>query len=244
MSYSEVLSNTIRNSKMTSKEIIEKCNVQYNVKISESYLSQLKTGKQNSPAPEISKALAKVCGIDEKLLILESYLEGVPKEIDDFFKAICNVAYPSYDINQPFTIAEFIVSVLNNYYMSPKKPKDISILTLINFSKFIESLKNIGEDYELVIDSNILEPLIPKNARVKFSRHKHGIQYDDQDLLVYTKKGSIMKHVIQYHSVDDKILLSSVNPKEKSSFQIFNNWQDLELELDIYGKITSYVYDI
>ena len=85
--YSKLLTRIIAESGFTSKQIVEKCNEMGNG-IDTTRLSKLQNGKLPAPSPKVSRDIAKICNADERLLVIEGYLEKAPKEIIDIFMSI------------------------------------------------------------------------------------------------------------------------------------------------------------
>ena len=88
MPYTKLLNNIIADSNLSYKFIAEKC-TEMGTTIDPSYISKLLSGKCNVPSEKISRALANVCGYDERLLVLEGYLDIAPKEIKDIQHFSC-----------------------------------------------------------------------------------------------------------------------------------------------------------
>lgn len=81
MAYNELLNKIIENSKLSLKEISERCKSN-GVNLTPAYLSILKTNKDKVASDEISRAIAVACGVEYKdILVIESYLDKAPKEI-------------------------------------------------------------------------------------------------------------------------------------------------------------------
>lgn len=87
MSYSELLRSIIEDSKLSFKELAEKCR-QLGKTIDPSYISKLVNNKIPPPSDEVSSIISRACGKDEDMLILEGYLEKAPKVLIDFINSI------------------------------------------------------------------------------------------------------------------------------------------------------------
>ena len=82
MSYSNFLSNTIKNSGYSLRDIASLCEKKYNVKITASYLSKLqKEGNKNPASEKVNIAIAKVCRINPDDLLFEADLERAPQSV-------------------------------------------------------------------------------------------------------------------------------------------------------------------
>lgn len=242
LSFSEVLDKAIQNSSLTSKEIIEKCQDNFNVKLSDSYLSQLKTGKQKNPSPEISIALANILGLDEKLLLIESQLENIPEEITEFLNIIYMASSDTVESPSSTSLAEFIIMVKDNYDNEHLKSPNRK-LSLKDVFGFLNKLKEINENYRLKIDNDSMEPIIPRNSRVKYISHTKDSSYNSMDLIIFTdfkRKKYYLKRFIQ---TDCNIIFAPVNSNDKSKVFIFDDFKKFEKKYIIKGKVVSYVHD-
>lgn len=86
MTYNELLNQLIDNSGKMLKEIAEEC-TQYGVKLTNNYLSVLKTSPEKIASDDISRAIAKACNAKyEDILIVQAYLDRAPKMILDFIE--------------------------------------------------------------------------------------------------------------------------------------------------------------
>lgn len=113
MSFSNTLAHLIKHSNLTLKSISSRCKEE-GLSITDSYISQLKSGKLNSPSVEICEVLAKVLNVDSNILILESYLDKSPNKLIEFLNRI-RFYYLGKD---------YILSTLLN---SPKEKVDLEI---------------------------------------------------------------------------------------------------------------------
>jgi transcriptional regulator with XRE-family HTH domain len=87
MSYRLILAEAIEKSGRTLKEITTRCK-ESGVKITESYISQLRSGKQSSPSSEITEALSDVLNINHEILEIESYLDKAPEVFLEFLTRV------------------------------------------------------------------------------------------------------------------------------------------------------------
>lgn len=88
MPYSKLLQNIVATSNLTSTEIIKKCKEDYNITITEGHFSRILNNRRQPPKEEVSRAISKVCNVDERLLVLEGYIDKAPKEILEALKLI------------------------------------------------------------------------------------------------------------------------------------------------------------
>ena len=84
-----MLRNVVANTNYTQEEICKRC-TELGIKISKSYINKLLNNKQQAPTEEISRIIANVCNCDERLLVIEGYLDKAPKEIREVFISLKN----------------------------------------------------------------------------------------------------------------------------------------------------------
>ena len=87
MPYNEMLKKIMNEKKLTNAKVVEECNKQ-GINISQAYFSKIKNDKKNPPSEEISRAIAKACNVDERLLVIEGYIDKSPQEIQEVFKIL------------------------------------------------------------------------------------------------------------------------------------------------------------
>jgi len=189
MSYKKILESAIKNSGCSKAEIARRC-TEIEVPITKSYLCKLVSGKTAPPAPEKSRAIAKVCGIDEDLLVIEGFLETAPKEITS---ALQNLKFIVYSLTQNLgrdrldsEKFESLRKDLNN------QPIALFIKFLMTFEDTtIEKINNIklsdnqisvtfNEPLSFLIEDDSMEPIIPKDSKVTYqeiSSFKNGELY-------------------------------------------------------------------
>lgn len=84
MNYKELLNKLIKESNLSNKEIVARCE-ELGEKITPNYLSVLKNQDDKIPSENLSIALAKACQSKyENILLVQGYLDKAPKAIYDF----------------------------------------------------------------------------------------------------------------------------------------------------------------
>lgn len=86
MNYNELLNKIIKDSGLMNIEIINKMKEE-GVSITATYLSVLRNDKTKIASEDVSKAIAKVCGAKEELLVVQGELDkanGMLKEFIEF----------------------------------------------------------------------------------------------------------------------------------------------------------------
>ena len=187
MSYNKQLNLIIENSGKSFKEIAIECRKE-GVEVTQSYIGILKNNADRIPSEEVSKAIAKVCGANPEMLIIEGGFDKAPKAIKDKMEIIrtCYKELMKKHLNE----AE--QKIIN------EKIDDIPYSEMLDgfilATQF--SLKNITREelnqytekvtkYEILNDN--LFPLIPKGCKVELipiplNRYKKG------DILAYRKE--------------------------------------------------------
>ena len=89
MPFYKMLKKVINRTNYTQEEIAKQCEG-LGITISKSYINKLLNDKLPAPTEEVSRAIAKVCGCDERLLVIEGYLDKAPKEIKQAFLSLKN----------------------------------------------------------------------------------------------------------------------------------------------------------
>lgn len=244
MPYYKVLRNAIANSKYTSSQIIKKCNEDFGIHLNKSHLSKLLNNKANPPREELSRAIAKICEIDERKLILEGYLDNAPKEIQDIFINMQYMLYSSaitfaaeinvedilpeeeilkYNVDKNISILEIIKPLLKNEPLS-----DMLIGLLDDQTENINLIKNgftckinnskitleLKNPIGFSINDNSMKPLIDKNDKVTIEIKK---TYNNSDMVVYTEKKDKNKNVKirNLTKINNTYVMSALNKEYK-----------------------------
>lgn len=196
--YSILLSKIIAESPYTASEIVKKCNEMGN-KIDISRLSRLQSGSEPAPSEKVSRDIARACETDERMLVIEGYIEKSPKEISDAFIIIKKYtalgALKAYENiiekeqlniflkmieNEP--ISDTVIDLLdyNNINDINLYPNEINI----NTNNFKFTLEN---PISFPINDNSMSPLISKNSRVTIRLQE---KYENSDILLVKVKGT------------------------------------------------------
>ncbi len=94
MAYSKLLAKIIAETNYTQDEIAQKC-CELGIKVTREQINKLVNNKSKPPKEDISRAIAKICNIDERKLVLEGYLDIAPKEVKDILETIRSYIYLS-----------------------------------------------------------------------------------------------------------------------------------------------------
>ena len=198
--YSKLLTKIIAESDYTAKQVVEKCNELGN-RIDATRLSKLQSGKLSAPSSKVSRDLARVCNVDERLLVLEGYLEKAPQEIIDAFISIkssivasaLNIFKDNFskdnlkDFNkikeelQKEPLADFIVSLIDNGV--EQVPISESGINLEAKNKDIKV--TLSQPTTLTVKDNAMFPIIPDGAKVYLKMQE---KYNNGDILAIKTK--------------------------------------------------------
>lgn len=210
MPYKVLLNQKIEQSKLSIKEIAKRCN-EYGVKITAAYISTLKNNEDKIPSDQVSKALAHALNIDERLLIIEAYIDKAPKEFVSFINTIRAIIVQSVsmmfekafdkdtlkvviDNLNTLPIAEFVLQMkdypLDGFTKSKDYIKSEGTLDKDNFH-FLAELK---EPLSFNVDDNAMFPLMSKGSKatieaMNLSDYKNG----DILYIMKDKKGIFRK---------------------------------------------------
>lgn len=248
MPYSKLLQKIMNESNYKNTEIAEKCK-ELGVNVDRSYINKLFNGKSNPPKEEISRAIAKVCNVDERLLVLEGYLDKAPKEIMEMLKhmqfltniSALNIYNNFSEINEDFLkefeselnkepIADFVLDIL--------KHKDINILldnSSLSFSQKENNVNvNLSTSNSLSVQDNAMYPLISQNAHINLTIKN---EYDSGDIIAFKMKGQEQLYVRYIFYNNDKIMFTALNTEFKPIICDKN-------DIIILGKVSKVIYDI
>ncbi len=248
MPYSKLLQRIINDTNYNNTEIAEKCK-ELGVDVDRTYINKLFNGKSNPPKEEISRAISKVCNVDERLLVLEGYIDKAPKEILELLKhmqlltSIASLrAYSNFsEITEDFLkefetelnkepIANFILEILNH--------KDIDMLLDNSSFAFSQTENNfnvtLSSPIAFSVTENAMYPLIPQNAHINLTMQK---EYNDGDIIAFKMKGQEQLYIRYIFNNSDRMMFTALNTEYKP---ITCNKNDII----ILGKVSKVIYDI
>lgn len=247
MSYGRLLNKMILDKGYTYKEFLEECS-KNGKKIDKGNFSKIINDKTTPPKENISRMFAKICGADERLLVLEGYIATAPKEIKDFFVSMKmsetliamnlfeNKIEPQFieEMKRMFEkepIANFIVDVIDN---------NISKINYTDTSMELSNLYNdkvsivFNEPLTVQIYDNSMFPKIMENSKIQL---KIQDKYKNGDILAIKIKGQD-NYVIRYTLFNnDTVTLMPIN----------NKFETLDYNLKdiiILGKVTKVITNI
>lgn len=83
MTYNELLNKTIKKSGLRNIDIVSKLN-EIGVSITANYLSVLRNDSTKTASVKVSQAIAKVCGEDENLLVVQGELDKLGEALTEY----------------------------------------------------------------------------------------------------------------------------------------------------------------
>lgn len=208
MAYDKLLQKIIYNTSYTQDEISKKC-AEIGTEISRSYIGRLQSGKSNAPTEEVSRAIAKVCNCDERLLVIEGYLDKAPKEIKDAFISLKYTAM-LYGIN----MFENKIDKNTIYQIKQKfeeEPLADFVLELIDSGNNIINMNEIGFEIEsqnkqvvcsfanpisFKVTDNSMYPLIKENDEITIEIKDRYINGDTLAISIKEEKGIIIRQAV------------------------------------------------
>lgn len=246
MPYNRLLMKIVAESGLTSKAIVEECNKR-GKKIDKTYFSKLLNNKVSPPAEDISRLISNICNVDERLLVIEGYLDKAPKEIKELFVSLKKMTAFSAltvfqnefnkDILQEVEeqlekepLSDFIISLMDNGV------NDMELLNNgIEFNDINDNMKlTLTEPVAFTANDNAMFPMIPEGAKVSLTLQN---EYANGDILVckIKKEEDILIRYCLFN--DNNIILTPLN----KSFKTLT--YPLE-DIIILGKVTKTIIDI
>lgn len=253
MTYAEMLSDIIKKSELSLRQIAKRCE-DLNLKITPSYISQLKNGKLPPPSEEVSLILAKACGSDRQAhLVFQGYMEKAPAMVKEYMLASSNLNKVMLEslckaTNKDFTkemenyIKELDVLAaleLSSKYVHSDDPEHRNNLVreiCLNCGNAVEADAD-GEIINFFLADNAMSPYIPIHAFIYIMPTKVDL-LKDRDIIAFYPDNRRIPTLRRIFFIKDKILLI---PDEKSHdtyfFEVMN-------EIDYIGKVVSFKVDI
>lgn len=246
MTYDKLLKRLISNTGYTQDEISQKC-AEIGTEVSRSYIGRLQSGKSSAPTEEVSRAIAKVCNCDERLLVIEGYLDKAPKEIRDAFISLKNISM-LYSINalenkvdkatieelkkvfEQETLADFVIELIDNGN-SEINIKDLGIEIK---SKDEKVICDLSKPISFNVEDNSMYPFIKENDKVTAETKNRYINGDIIAVNIKGQKGIIVRQAV---FLGRQIELTTLNKK-------YENKTYNEEDLTIIGRIKTIITEI
>lgn len=249
MAYAELLNKIINNTNYSNVEIANKCK-ELGVNVDRTYINKLLNKKATPPKDEISRAIAKVCNADERLLVLEGYLEKAPKEIREAFQQIkyltslatLNIFENNFKEYDNFLdelklqlekepLADFILQLLDN------GTTNINFNELGNINFHVENKNyniNLTTPIDIIVNDKAMFPLIQENSHIHLTLKD---KYENGDIIAFKIKGKEELLVRYIFYTDTQLMLTAL---EKDYKPIICNENDIL----IMGKVNKVIIEI
>lgn len=136
MAYTVLLNMIIEDSKLTVKEIAERCK-QYDVDVTPAYISTLRNDKNNrAPSDKVSRAIAKACEYkDEDALVIEAYLDSAPEIVRKFFEEMKKSVVPA------------MIGMFENKFTTQQIKEVETVFSQMPMAQFISEFANQNMKY-------------------------------------------------------------------------------------------------
>ncbi len=189
--YSKVLQKIIAEANITQEELSKKCK-EINAPISRVQISAILNNRANPPSEEVSRAISKVCNVDDRELVLEGYLEKAPHEFIDFLNKFQEQLFELSFAQLENNFDKKTKKILLEEYKKETYVK--LILELLDMQnnvnlydnnfKIEDSDKNIIFNFEYpsyIIEDDSMESKIPKDSKLKLKTQE---KYKNGDILL------------------------------------------------------------
>lgn len=241
MAFKDTLSRAIEKSGLTAKEISNRCE-QEGLKITEAYISKLRTGKQQSPSEQVIKVLAKVLEIDEQLLLIEAYLDNSPEVIKDFidrkrryeietFQSIFAMTGKSNDEIENILISLSTASLAEYIYSSLQDIENIDSMGGMDYVNNMLGVASKKAEKTVQINDDSMEPYIPKNSTIIIIEDEG---YKDKDIVGFINEAGI-QYLRNLYYDEEGIILTANNPNYEPM-----KYKDIN-EIQIVGKVKKII---
>jgi|GEM_PF-524192 len=268
MGYKESLSKIIKDSGLTLRDVESRCKAQ-GVSVSNSYLSQIKSGKLPPPTEEVTRAICQACNVDPENMIIEGYLEKAPPIVRDYFiqsvqinKDLLTVCLPylyeqhneSYveDLKDQIQYSDMILTLPYAVSYLEKLKRKTGLKTkydnasLYDGSETSNMLETLDKTEHFISDDS-MEPLIPKNSKLAVASYKQ-YQGKKKSLLEVPPEDKDIIYFIDLENGTEKVRRLYLRDNtimlvpENKNYDI-KTLKSLE-GIHIYGKVVSYTASI
>lgn len=208
MPYYKMLKKVVSNTNYTQEEIAKQCE-ELGITISKSYINKILNDKLPAPTEEVSRTIAKVCNCDERLLVIEGYLDKAPKEIKD---ALISLKYiiMLYSINllenridkktieetrikfEEEPLADFVIELIDNG-KSEIIMKELGVEIEAKNERVICSLT---KPISFKVEDNAMYPLIKENDEVTIEIKDRYINGDMIAVTIQGQKGIMIRQAV------------------------------------------------
>lgn len=252
MNYAQMLDAMIAKSELSLRQIAKRC-AEFNVSITPSYISQLKNGKLPPASEEVTLALAQVCG-EKRVshLVFQGYFEKAPKLMQEYIfstavlgkKLIAALCQNGGELSEEFDSYIKNLDVLSSLEVSEQhavRDQSTSVSDLIDRIKLntggFTKDENGKDSTKFFLTDTSMAPAIPQNSFVQIMPTKRN-WLKNRDIIAFHPPSSRALSLRRFFEEKGKILLV---PEDKNhAIYIYDSIEDL----DYYGKVMSYRYDL
>lgn len=196
MAYSTVLRNIIAEANITQEELSNKCK-QLGANISRVQINKLVNNKVHAPNEETSRAIAKVCNVDDRELVIEGYLEYAPKEFIEFLNKFQDTSMSmTLDCFQKELTKEELDIIKKEYRKETLAKVILETIDEKLNEDYTENLLKIAKNNELfkeqsylIMQDNSMENKIPKNSKLRLKTKE---KYKNGDIVLVKVKNQDM----------------------------------------------------
>lgn len=253
MNYASMLDNMIRESQLSLRKLSKRCN-DLGLKITPSYISQLKNGKLPPPSEEVSLVLAKACGSDKQAyLVFQGYIEKAPNMVKEYMVASSNLNKILLESlckeeNRSFTeqIEEYIKELdilaameLSSEYLAtddPERRRNLVKEICLNSGQ-VAFADSEGEMTNMFMGDHAMSPSIPMHSYLYIMPTRTEL-LKDRDIIAFYPDNRRVPTLRRIYFLRDQILLI---PDDKSHDIYFYSSLD---EIKYIGKLVSYKVDL
>ena len=244
MSYSKVLKSIIANTNITQEELSNKCK-ELKAPISRGQINKIVNGKAPAPEEKVSRAIAKVCNVDDRELVIEGYLEKAPREFIDFIKVfqelLLKIFLPSIEpiINEDEmelfkeafekeTMAKIVLGILE----MEKSEYDTNIFNIERNEDEIKA--TIKKLLYITMEDESMEVKIPKGSKMQIEIKE---KYKNGDIVLIKVKENKKPIIRVIFFIGRDICLYPLNNKYNSLYLRNSEYQILGVVSSVEIKI-------
>lgn len=253
MNYAAMLDEIIRKSELSLRQISKRCE-DLNLKITPSYISQLKNGKLPPPSEEVSLIIAKACGSDRQAhLVFQGYMEKAPSMIKEYMLAssslnkvmlesLCKATNKAYtrEMDEYIKGLDILAALeLSSKYVNldDSNQKDSLIREICLACGDAAKADAEGDMINLFLADSSMSPVIPVHAYIYIMPTKTEL-LKDRDVIAFYPDNRRVPTLRRLYYVKEKVLLI---PDDKSYETYF--FDDMA-EIHYIGKVVSFKVDI
>jgi len=243
--FGNLLKKYTKEKKITYKEIANRCNAM-GVSITEGHIKEIANGRKRAPTEDKIRAIAKALEVDEKLLVLEGYIDKAPKEIIDFLNNIREIisffALASMEKEYSRENFEILKSMLHEQSLSVFFSEILDDDNLIYENSKNFTLENDGVSFSLKTDNisfieitdNSMSPQLEIGDNIILEIADN---YVNGEILAVKIKGT--NEVIYRNVVFSNGLVNLTAYNKKYSTTTYNR-----NDIEIIGKVTKVIKNL